>query len=387
MKSLYKIVHTSAGTRWQDTERRIFSEAVWMQDQGHQMVVIAPRGSPLFTRSKEAGIQVYPLSFRGLTLRGQLRELTEILANEQPNILNAHGKTDGRISLKAAQKAGVPCRIISHHDGSRLSSSWQNKTLYKKQSHYVFTASDQARQQAKETLKLKDMEVFSIPDGIAQPPDFRSRTEARHQMADLLDLDPGTLFLGLLEACDSRHDIAAALRLIKAFRQIRMEIPHHLLIPVTKEFESHLAGTIEKKTLGERVCLIPADDTWDYFRALSCGIICPSPEKRHGTPRALLKAMFASCPVAGSRTEGIMQLITHRETGLLFEDQDINQLADVLLEALTHEAAAKERVHSAREKVKQEFSIETMGRDLIRIYRLHQVRLERRYHQVDPELY
>ena len=98
MKSLYKIIHTSASTRWKDPEKRIITESVWMKCQGHQVVIIAPKESPLLEKARSHGITNYSLSFKGLTLTSQYQQLKEILANEQPNILNAHGKRDGRIS-------------------------------------------------------------------------------------------------------------------------------------------------------------------------------------------------------------------------------------------------------------------------------------------------
>jgi hypothetical protein len=45
MISHYKIIHTTCHTQWGGLEKRIFNEAVWMHDHGHQVVMVAP-GTP-----------------------------------------------------------------------------------------------------------------------------------------------------------------------------------------------------------------------------------------------------------------------------------------------------------------------------------------------------
>lgn len=385
MKALYKIVHTAAGNLWRDPEKRILDESLWMKEQGHQVVIIAPPDSPLLTRARATGLPTYALSFRGLSLGNQSQQLRDILSNEQPNILNAHGRTDGRISLKAAKRAGVPCRIISRHSEKHLRNTWQNRTLFKKLSHYVFTSSDHTTERLKKTFRLKDMEIFSIPGGVVLPQELIPVQDAQRQMASRLHLEETARFIGLLDPCDTRLSASHAVQVLKAVKQLRMEIPHHLLIPVSApETRTHLQTSRDKLNLSDRVHFIEPENVWEYYRALSCGIHIPS--YAHGgenIPRAMLEAMHASCPIAAHRARGVMAAVSHKETGLLWDGPQPEQAADVILDTLTRTAATKERVHAARETVRKNHSIDTMGRDIIRIYRLHQVRLERRYHKVD----
>jgi len=92
-------------------------------------------------------------------------------------------------------------------------------------------------------------------------------------------------------------------------------------------------------------------------------------------PQALLEAMYCSCPVIGSKSGGIIDIIEHEKTGLLFETQDPFDLADKILQTLQDKTATKKRVETAHELVIKKHSINTMGRDIIRIYKLHQIKL------------
>ncbi|HCY87052.1 MAG TPA: glycosyltransferase family 1 protein, partial [Desulfobacteraceae bacterium] len=183
MRALYKIVHTSGRTGWNDPEKRILEESLWMESQGHQVVIIAPEKSPLYQKARAKGLSVYGISFKGLSRLKQSSELVEILTNEQPYVINCHGRSDGSIALKAAQKAGVPCRIISRHTGAKLKNSMQNRSIYKKLSHYVFTSSDFITDHLKDTFKLRDMDVFTIPGGIVPPENLSPKPEAAKWLA------------------------------------------------------------------------------------------------------------------------------------------------------------------------------------------------------------
>ena len=91
MKSLYKILHTTCHTGWGGLEKRIFNESVWMEKNGHKIVIAAPKGTPLFNRAKAKGFKVYPVAFRMLTVRQDYTQLKRIIQNERPWVVNAHG--------------------------------------------------------------------------------------------------------------------------------------------------------------------------------------------------------------------------------------------------------------------------------------------------------
>ena len=387
MKSLYKIVHTAAGVQWQEPEKRILNESLWMQDQGHQIVIIAPPDSPLLTRAMAVGLSTYPLAFKGITRASQGQRLRKILEKEQPNILNAHGRTDGSLSLKAAKKVGVPCRIISCHSAKPMRNFLANRTLYKKLSHYVFTDSDHTTQRLKTVFKLKDMEIFSIPEGIAPPRSLGGRKQARMEIAGQLGLEGEPQFLGLLQPCKNRYSATHALQVLNALKLIPPG-PHLLIPAATREIRKQLEQAISRQGLSGQVHLLELKHRWDYYRALSCGIYVPARRFEEETiPRALLEAMYAGCPVVAKKAWAISEVITNEKTGLMWQGSDPEQIASRIKRTLNESDVALKQADVARAQVDKRFTIDTMGRDITRIYRLHQVRLDRRYYKVDPDIF
>ncbi|MCG8615667.1 MAG: glycosyltransferase, partial [Desulfobacterales bacterium] len=162
---------------------------------------------------------------------------------------------------------------------------------------------------------------------------------------------------------------------------ILTEIPHHLVVQADPERIPALTLALENNRCRERVHLLaPIDHSWQFYRALECGILAPKMAKGlpvNGIPRELVKAMFSSCPVISTPAGGITDLVVDNQTGLLHSPGDQDGLAGRIASTLIRDAATKERTHAARETVKTRHTIDAMGRNVIRIYRLHQVKLDK----------
>ncbi|MEE4363698.1 MAG: glycosyltransferase family 4 protein [Desulfotignum sp.] len=380
MKSHYKIVHTTCGTGWDVMEKRIFNESVWMNKNGHQVVITAPENTPLFQKAKKYGFRVYAMSFTPMALINNYRELIRIFQNEQPHVLNAHGHTDAKVALAAAQKAHVPCRILSCHDTARVRNSWYNRRMYKKMSHYIFTTTDYAARHLQALFHLKSTQVFSIPNSIPAHETLVPPETARKDLAQALGCDPATRFIGSVGQMSRNNGVTT---IFQAFRQMQSRISHHLVL-VNGGPDNHRPRYMEmaqKMGISSRTHFIGlTENTWPGYRGMDCVVLAPEdingmPDK--GVSRALLEAMYCSCPVIGSKTAGISEIIQHGITGLLFDAKDAAFLSELVLDTLNREAATLERVHAARELVRRFYTIDAMGRNIIRIYRLHQVKCSR----------
>jgi glycosyltransferase involved in cell wall biosynthesis len=382
MRSLYKIVHTTCQTGWGGLERRIFNESVWMENSGHKVVIVAPKGTPIFRRAQEHGFRVYDVSFKGLNKIKDHGRLKKIFRDEQPHILNTHGNADSKIALHAAKKSGVPCRILSRHINAHVRNTWYNKKIYKQLNHFIFTTADYTTQHLQKVFKLTDMEIFSMPTGIIEPETLMPKNRARKALAKELCLDPATRFLGFAGRVSRDKGVETILR---AMKSIRSQIPHHLAIvgETSPDYLAELKALAQSFNIRDRIHFIGfKENIWPYHRAFDCKILASKNKNdipAKGVSQVLLEAMYSSCPVIGSKTGGITDIITHKKTGLLFDPQHPEKLADMIMETLENEAATLERVHQARNQVKKNHTIDTMGRNIIRIYRLHQVQIAQRY--------
>ncbi len=370
--SFYKIIHTSCHTQWGGIEKRIFNEALWMKAHGHELAFVLPEHTPLFDRLKAQGFRVYPMKFARIRNFSNHRRLVQIFKTELPDIVTAHGNGDTRVGLLAAKRAGIPCRILSRHTSDHVRHSLSNRRLYKKISDYVFTNTESTRQHLQKTFKIPDIEIFSISSAVDGPKELMDKEEARQSLVKELGVEPDTRFIGFAGRISKGKGLFA---LVKAFGEIAEQVDHHLVFlgEVQPAYLKNLKKKITRLGLEGKIHF-PGfrEDIWPFYRAIDCTI---QPSRKENIPQMLLEAMYSECPVVASNTDGNSDLIEHEQTGLLFEK--ISDLSQQILLTLNQKSITAERTARARKRILEKYTLDVMGRNIIRIYSLHQVKRRR----------
>jgi glycosyltransferase involved in cell wall biosynthesis len=379
-QSHFKIFHTTCHTQWGGLEKRIFNEAMWMRNHGHDIIVAAPKNTPLLHKSRQKGFRTYEVDFKKSDMLSDYRFLSRVFANEQPDIVNTHGNEDSRIALLAAFREKIGCRILSRHISAHVRDSWYNRLIYKKYATYVFTTADYTTRHLKNVFNLNDRQVFSMPSGILPPETLPSKESAGKKLAKTLGCSPDTRFIGFVGRLSEDKGVTT---LVKAFKQVLNHIPHHLVLVGNgpDAYREQLEKMIRDIEITSRTHFMGfTDDVWPVYRAFDCKVLASENINGipfEGVPQALLEAMYCECPVIGSKTGGIPDIIRHGATGLLFDPGDADTLAQQITETLSRKAETQNRVNAAREKVQKFHTIDAMGKNILRIYQLH--------HQLNPE--
>jgi glycosyltransferase involved in cell wall biosynthesis len=350
-----------------------------MTQKGHTIIIVAPAKSPLLKKAKAYGLKTYAVEFKRLGMIKDYKFLKTLFINENPDIVNTHGNEDSQIGIFAAHKAKIRCKILSRHISAHVSKSWYNTLLYKKLANYIFTTADYTTNHLQTVFKLTEKQIFSMPSGIIPPKTLLPKEEARNKLLRKLDLNPETRLLGFVGRVSTAKGTDT---IIKAFKKIALKIPDYHLVIVgdsTKEYIESLWKMAKGLQIDKKIHITgPQDNVWLYYRAFDCKILA-SKNKRgipfEGVPQALLEAMYCSCPVVGAKSGGIPDIIEHDKTGLLFNSDDPENLAEMILQVLNQNDETKKRVQIAFAMVKKHHTIDAMGRNILRIYKLHQLGL------------
>lgn len=373
----YKIIHTSSRCLWGNREKRILHESLWMKKNGHQVAIIAPGDSPLFKKAKQNELTVYPISFKSLAGLGEYGQLKQIFDREQPFVVNAHGKADAKITLKAAQATGVPCRIMSRHNGKRVRNTWANKKIYKSRCHHIFTNSKDSKKQLKQTFSLSDMQIFCIPDGVTIPdaavfPNEIPQPAARQKLANILGLETDARFIGVFDKAAPQNN----LQLRKTAEQLNRQFPsHHLVVAGIPENQN----TIYEGT-SPRLHLLPQNEEKDtFYQALDCCLYFPNLRNFYqGVPLEVIRAMSCLCPVIGPDAAGIRDILIDHKTGRIFDPNQTESLPNIIQWTLNTPQTILTLTREARAMVEQHYTMDAMGRDILRIYQLRQIKVDRK---------
>ena len=366
-----KIIHTTCHTQFGGLEKRIFNESCWMAERGHDIVIAAPRDTPLYDKAKKNGFLTLDAEFKRTSLVRDFPALRKLFKKFRPHILNTHGNEDSKIALSAAMGTGIPLRILSRHISAHVGKSWYNALLYKYLCHQVFTTADYTTRHLMVTFGLPKERVQTVSSGIIPPKSLVEKTDARERLAREFGLDSPTRFVGFVGRVSSDKGVDI---MIRAFHRVASRIPHHLAVigTGTDGYLADLKTCAGKMNIGHRVHFTGfREDVWPYYRALDCNMLASRDINGipfEGIPQSVLEAMYAGCPVIGSMSGGIPDVISHDGTGLLFRTDDEEDLSEKLLQTLNDETSSGNRSENAFKMVISHHTIDAMGNKILGIY-------------------
>ena len=337
-----------------------------MRQHGHRLIIVAPEASRLMQEAQRVGLEIYAMPFTKGSQARDLVQLVSYLRRLKPDVLNTHSSIDTWVGCLAGNICRLPAIIRTRHFGVPVRPHLLNRWLYTSLCHQVFTTSDGISRALIADLGLPARKVTTVPTGIKPPAVLLSRHEARSALIQEFKLPPETRFIGCLAVLRQGKGHAV---LLEAFRAIQDTIPHHhLLIIGEGSARQRLEALIQAWGLHQRVHFTGyRTDPWFVLRALDVKVLAST--SHEGTPQAVLQAQFAACPVIGSDSTGIAEIITHEATGLLVPRGEADPLSKALLRLLEHPEYAARLAWKAQQYVQTYHTIELMGTKILNVYR------------------
>lgn len=359
------ILHVESHDQWAGQERRVVSECAWMRQRGHRVHLAATRGTPVFERAQRAGVEVHPARFRNVDLPGAIFRIRGLIRRLRPDVLNPHGNRDSKAALLAAWGMNVPCVIRSRHMSAPVRNTGFNRRLYRRLCHRVLTTSRAAAGQIVRDLGVPPERVHFVPSGIDPPSPLPGRETARRELSEAWGIPADAFWIGFVGRLSPEKGVD---RLIDAVAALAPGRPELRLVLAGRGGEmERLRNQAIRRGLEEKA-FFPGfqEDFWRCHRALDLEVL-PS-ISGEGVPQSLLEAMYAGCPVIGSRDGGIPDIVRDGETGLLMPTPDVPGLVQVLRRALDDPEGTARRAAAARRMVAENHTVEVMGQTLLKIY-------------------
>lgn len=148
--------------------------------------------------------------------------------------------------------------------------------------------------------------------------------------------------------------------LIKAFALIVRKIPAAQLVVIGKGKEEAALKNIVKELLldgnVEFKGVIGYSKIFDFLRSLNCLVV---PSRTDNLPTVVLEAFACLTPVIGSNSGGIPDMIIPGYNGLLFENENIGDLASRMLIMLQNSEERSRLIANMQKVFDEKFSIKT----------------------------
>ncbi|MFB6226494.1 MAG: glycosyltransferase [Candidatus Paceibacteria bacterium] len=293
--------------------------------------------------------------------------LYTLLKEEKPDILHTflfHANVLGRIIGKLA---GVP-KIISAIRNEYFGSKMREKLvkLTKSLCDYTTVVSQYTADKMAERGVIAEDSYKVITNGVnikeLKEEDKKEKVEIRKAL-NLDDKYPIIIGVGsLTEQKGFSYLIKAVKTLSEKYERI------FLMILGSGPKETELNKLINELSLKDQVNLVgEKDNVKDYLQLADIFVLSSLWE---GMPNVLLEAQAVGLPSVATQVSGVSEIIDDGKNGTMVEPKRKEALVDGIEKTLDQTDKQKEQMRrTAKEKIKQEFSIESMTKKYINLYK------------------
>ena len=286
------------------------------------VISLSPEGE-LVTPLEKAGIPVHSLNGKSAKQLSILPKLAKILRQLKPELLQTflfHANIAGRL---AGRWAKVPCIVSGIRVAEKRSRFYLSLDRWTRRwvKHHV-CVSEAVKTFSKQQGHLPESQLSVIPNGVDYD-HFANAPIAALKQFGIPDKSEVIIAVGRLD-----HQ-KGSLLLLKAVESLLAVRPQtHLLYVGIGSLESALKERVASQKLESQVHFAGYhSDVAPFLKAATIFVLA---SRWEGMPNAVLEAMAAGIPIVATDVEGVRELITHEQSGLVIPVDDTDRLQDSL---------------------------------------------------------
>lgn len=359
----HAILHLNSERGWRGGEAQTLFLAAGLARRGHEVLVVAPPGSPLDQRARAAGLPFEALAMRGewdLVAARRLAALLRARPFDRIHYHTAHAIGVGTLaSLLAGRRPAVASRRVSF----RLRGGFLGRLKYTYRVDRVIAVSEAIRR-GLIAQGLDPARVVTVHSGIDVERFARGdRARFRASIAGAR-WPPGAPVIGT-----AGH--LAAHKGFDLFLEAAAEVARHdprprFVVVGTGGEDARLRTLAAALGLGDRVLFAGfRDDMPDVFAGLSVFVLAS--HSGEGSPAVLKEAMAAGVPVAATSLDGVGEIIEDARHGLLTPPGDARAMARAIRTLLEDDPLRSRLVSEARRRAR-EFGVDRMVENTESVY-------------------
>jgi glycosyltransferase involved in cell wall biosynthesis len=369
-----KILYAITKSNWGGAQKHVFDLILNQKQEGHNISLLCGEGgenSLLIDRLKIENIKIHLVKNLGrdVSLKSDFLsflEIFKIIKNEKPEILHLHSSKIGAVGGLIGRLLGIKKIIYTAHSipfaekrgEISLALIYFITWLTVFFSHKTICIS--RGQLSKFPKFLVERKYKLIYSGVSKP-DFLTKTTAQKE----LQINNKKIVVGTIAELTKNKGLKYAIEAFTLADKQNIDFEYHIL--GGGELQGKLQKQIDKNKLQDKIFLHGfKENAANYLKAFDFFLL---PSINEGFGYVLLEAGYAQIPVLASSVGGIPEIISDRETGLLFKKGDALEILLSLNIFLKNEALAKLTKTNLNKKVKEVFSLEEMLKQTSEIYK------------------
>jgi glycosyltransferase involved in cell wall biosynthesis len=289
--------------------------------------------------------------------RSAIRSITDLCRQEQVDAIHLNNRI-GRdlFGVYAAQRAGIPC--ISHLRGGVTGDTPQATLEFANQYVCRYIAVSEHIKDIWVQRGIEEAKATVIHNGISElavePLDVREQYNLPSDSVIVCSL-------GRLVTWKNQEWI------IRSFAHMpQTDRPTYLLLVGGGPERNRLEQLCTELGVADQVIFTGhTPQALSYLRASDVFIL-----GSYGEPcaRSILEAMYLQKPIVAARSGGNPELLTHNESGLLVDVDDVSEMQQALHHLITSPELRERLSQNALERVQTHFTVETNTQQVERVY-------------------
>ena len=322
-----KIAYICGSLGWGGLEMNQLRNAIWMKERGHSVIIYCPSIAPIYEHALQHGIPVRTIAkHKNHFDLSNAWKLYRLLKKDRATHLIVRATFD--MSIAASVKAWMGKKLhLSFFMEMQLPSNKKQWFRTLRFSYFDLWSCPlpYLAEQVKNRTNFPPERIVIIPSGIdltLYSPTL-SPIEAKRKMG----IPESKLTFGLIGRFDPLKN---QLLLLEAVLQCKNQDFHVVLMGETtknesSDYEIKMRDFIIENNLEKRVSLKFFENNPTLFYQAIDWLIMPSKFETFGM--VTLEAMASGKPTIGSRAGGTVELLEDETLGILFESENIDDLA------------------------------------------------------------
>jgi len=328
-----------------------------LRNRGHQIGLICRPGTELENRCKKLDFPMFAIPMRGdfdpVTIYKFYKVFKRFNADVLLTNMDKELRLTGLAKLFIRDTVLIPRRGIDYP----LKNHFIYRKSYKKWADGIIANSKSTKQSIlKNAPWLNPEKIKVIYNGI-DPNRFNLKSDSLRKK---LGFSPDDFVFGFVGQLDERKGLRA---LLPAFAQVLKDKSNiYLLLVGEGMLKQEIEEFISQYKLEKYIHLLGFQENIPEFMANINTLVLPSLWEGFGI--VLIEAMAAKKPVISTQTSNIPEIVEDGIVGKLVEPQNVDELANALLEFVSNPQKVEKMGIAGREMVEKKFTLDRMINEL-----------------------
>jgi glycosyltransferase involved in cell wall biosynthesis len=336
--------------------------------RGYKIIPVCCPGSPLERDLQERGFIPLRIRLGGYCHPFGAKKLAQWVDENGVDLVHSHYSRDLWTIVPALQRRERTPLVLTKHLGTQKPKrDWLHRAIYRRVDHVV-AISEVIRRNLLATHPLRPEQVTVVHHGVDLS-QFTPETIDPGAVRRELGLAPEHLVVGMI----GRVQISKGyLEFLAMARQITAEIPQARFL---------LVGEASRGETGEAEIILAKIREWqlekavrhlgfrrDVPRLLAAMDIFVFPSHAEAFGLALIEAMAMAKPVVASNCDGVLDIVSDRQTGLMVPPRQAAALSQAVLSLARNPVQRLEMGRRGREHVLKFFALDRMLNAIESVY-------------------